>query len=68
MIQSPLEICACRPAQGAMPLLRPTCIEYEQLNTSPRYNVMGKYTQKCHPKAARGSKMEGEGEYAHAIS
>src|SRR5258707_1263151 len=53
MVQSPLEICACRPAQGAMPLLRPTYIEYEQLNTSPRYNVMGKYTQKCRPNAAR---------------
>ena len=43
-----------------MPLLKPTYIEYEQLNTLPRYNVIGKYAQKCRPKAARGRKMEGE--------
>ena len=64
MIQPPLEICARRPAQGAMPLLDSTYTEYEQMNTSQRYNVMGKYTRKCHPKAARGSEME-EGEYMH---
>jgi hypothetical protein len=32
MIQPPLEICARRPAQGAMPLLDSTYIEYEQMN------------------------------------
>lgn len=68
MIQSPLEICSCRPAQGAMPFLRPTCIEYKQFNTSQRYNVMGVYAQKCRPKGRAREAKWGVSMHADAIS